>query len=576
MVALESNLTSNIQWQTQATSSRNPKQSFERLGNVRVLRESKTQNILRHQVSPGGPMINFQASTIESSRRRIKNLISAFAVPIMLATTLAACNTNPTISTSQSQNYQFVHTVTLQSGDTVALLEEAYSGQVIAWHPEANFAIIGSNQEVADQTVLERGRKPVRPPTTSTPTPTTPTYPASSVQTNTSVVVMAEGRVSSWASGRVSSWASGTLANGFIGNMTNWSDFFCTGWCATTTNTPYGTVSLRNLIAFTGVSGTSGIRLSGAQKFASNLGRGVKIAVIDTGVDLQHPGLKGVAGDASQPNHLAPITDWRDFVDGDASPQEVLSGTGEGYGHGTGVAGVILQVAPYATIMPIRVLGPNGSGDVTNVVSAIQWAMDHGAKIINLSLGTTARVDAVSSMIGTATSKGIYVVTASGNTNDTNVLYPAADAQDAARGGAKLISVGSTGSGNLVGAYLGGTSATAAGIDQKSEFSTFGPQVEIVAPGEIMTTLLPESKIGDWTGTSFAAPVVSGTLALALSQPLTAAQSALVGSAITATANKVDACNPSLVGQLGKGRLDAEAFMRSVLGLAANPIASCQ
>jgi thermitase len=521
-------------------------------------------------------MGNLQIQNAGAFNKRIKHLISAFAVPVLLATALSACGSNPIISTTQNQSYQFVHTVTVDSSDTVALLEAAYSGQVIAWHPEANFAIIGSNQAIANQSVLERGKKPA--PTTSTPTPTTPTPTpvVSSVQPNTSVVAMAEGRMSVWGSGRMSVWGSGTVANGFIGNMTSWSDFFCTGWCATTTNTPYGTVSLRNLIAFTGVYGTSGIRLSGAQKLAPNLGRGVKIAVIDTGVDLQHPGLKGVVGDASQPNHLTASTDWKDFVDGDASPQEVLSGTGEGYGHGTGVAGVILQVAPYATIMPIRVLGPDGSGDVTNVVSAIQWAMDHGAKIINLSLGTTARVDAISSMITAATSKGIYVVTASGNTNDTNVLYPAADAQDATRGGAKLISVGSTGSGNLIGAYLGGTTTTAAGIDQKSQFSTFGPKIEIVAPGEIMTTLLPESKIGDWTGTSFAAPVVAGTLALALGEPLTTAQSALVGSAITLTANKVDACNPTLVGQLGKGRLDAEAFMRSVLGLAANPVVSCQ
>jgi hypothetical protein len=519
----------------------------------------------------------FQVQNAGAFNKRIKHLISAFAVPMMLATALSACGSNPTISTTQSQNYQFVHTVfvhtvSLELGDTIGLLEEAYGGQVIAWHPEANFAVVASNQEVMDQGVMNRGKG----------TTTTTNTNTNTVQTNVGVVAMAEGRMSVWGSGRMSVWGSGTVANGFIGNINNWADIFCTGWCAKTTNTDYGTVSARNMVAFTGASsfpgtaGTAGIRLSGAQKLAPNLGKGVKIAVIDTGVDLQHPGLKGVAGSTNQPNHLAPSTDWKDFVDGDTNPQEVLSGTGEGFGHGTGVAGVILQVAPSAIIMPIRVLGPDGSGDVAKVVSAIQWAMDHGAKIINLSLGTTSRVDAISSMITAATAKGIYVVTASGNTNDTKVLYPAADAQDATRGGAKMISVGSTGSGNLIGSYLGGTTATAAGVDQKSAFSAFGPKVEMVAPGEIMTTLLPEGKIGDWTGTSFAAPVVAGTLALAVGQPLTAAQSALVGSAITATANKVDACNPSLVGQLGKGRLDAEAFMRSVLGLVANPVAACQ
>jgi thermitase len=519
----------------------------------------------------------FQIQNAGAFNKRIKQLISAFAVPMLLATALSACNSNPIISTTQSQNHQFVHTVALESGDTVALLEEAYGGQVIAWHPEANFAVIGSNQEVVDQGVLERGRRPVRPPTTST---STPTPVVSSVQPNTAIVAMAEGRISSWASGRISSWASGTQANGFIGTMAAWSTFWATGWLANTTNTPYPTVSANNMMAFTGgifgFSGTGGIRLPGAQKLAPNLGRGVKIAVIDTGVDLQHAGLKGVMGDSRQPNHLAASTDWKDFVDGDAVPQEVLSGTGEGYGHGTGVAGVITQIAPYASIMPIRVLGPDGSGNVTNVVNGIQWAMDHGAKIINLSLGTTARVDAISSMIAAATAKGIYVVTASGNNNDSNVLYPAADARDATRGGTKLISVGSTGSDNSVGAFLGGTLATAAGFDHKSQFSTFGSNVEMFAPGEIISTLLPEGQTGDWTGTSFAAPMVSGTLALALGQPLTTSQNVLVAGAITSSAVNIDACNPNLVGQLGKGRLDAEAFMRSVLGQYANPAAVCK
>ncbi len=536
-------------------------------------------------------MVEFQMRKAESITKRLKNLISGFAVPMMLASTLAACNSNPVISTVQSQNYQFVHTVALESGDTVALLEEAYGGKVIAWHPEAGFAILGSNAQSADQGVLERGRRPsgstVKPPTTTTPTTPTTTTPistvtgvvtavVSSVQPNTGVVAMAEGRMSSWASGRMSSWASGTQANGFIGSMSAWNSFFCTGWCATTTNTPYGTVSLRNLVAFTGVSGDAGIRLSGAQTLAPNLGRGVKIAVIDTGVDLTHPGLQGVAGDARQPNHLAPKTDWKDFVDGDTNPQDVSGLTSEGYGHGTGVAGIILQIAPYATILPIRVLGPDGSGDVTNVTSAIQWAVNHGAKIINLSLGTTARVDAIAQMVKWASDEGVYVVTASGNTNDTNVLYPAADAQDATLGGAKVISVGSTGSGNAVGSYLAGTTATAAGVDQKSVFSTFGPKIEMVAPGEIMTTLLPEAQTGDWTGTSFAAPMVAGTLALALGEPLATTQKALVANAITASANNIDACNPSLIGQLGRGRLDAEAFMRSVLGVAAKPGTSCK
>lgn len=494
--------------------------------------------------------------------KHIKQFIVTSAIPILLGSLLSGCGVNPAINTNQNQSYQFVHTVSLETGDSVAMLEKAYGGQVIAWHPEAGFAVIASNQDV-------RGKKPN----------TTITDKISSVQPNTDVILMAEGRISVFGSGRISVFGSGTEAYGLIGNLTAWSDSQRTGWLASTVDIGYGTVSFRNLSAFTGSmfdsKGSGGIRLPGAQKLAPKLGQGVKVAIIDSGVDLLHPGLIGVKGDATQPNHLAPSSNWKDFVDGDLTPQEALGLTNEAYGHGTGVAGIVLQIAPKATIMPIRVLASDGTGDASNLVGAIQWAVDHGAQIINLSLGTTDRVDAVAAMITWATSQGVYVVSAAGNTNDTNVLYPAADALDKTRGGAKLIGVGSVGSGNVIGAYLGGTTTTSALRDRNSVYSAYGSKLEMVAPGELVTTLLPEASLGDWTGTSFAAPMVSAALALALAEPLTTSQKALVDDAITSSAINIDACNPGFVGQLGKGRLDVEAFMRKVLGQAINSGTAC-
>ena len=83
---------------------------------------------------------------------------------------------------------------------------------------------------------------------------------------------------------------------------------------------------------------------------------------------------------------LAPASEWMDFVDNDGCPMDEPGG--DGYGHGTGVAGVVLQVAPNATILPFRVLGPDGSGDMTSVLAAIDHAVTMGADVINLSLGT--------------------------------------------------------------------------------------------------------------------------------------------------------------------------------------------
>ena len=109
---------------------------------------------------------------------------------------------------------------------------------------------------------------------------------------------------------------------------------------------------------------------------APNLGEGVKVAVIDTGIDLDHPGFAG---------RLAPAGEWRDYVDGDDFPMDEPGGAG--FGHGTAVAGIIVQVAPNATILPIRVLAPDGRGDVDDVVTAIDHAITVGAQVINLSLG---------------------------------------------------------------------------------------------------------------------------------------------------------------------------------------------
>jgi hypothetical protein len=209
-------------------------------------------------------------------------------------------------------------------------------------------------------------------------------------------------------------------------------------------------------------------------------GRTVIVAVIDSGVCLNHPDLQGriVAG--------------YDFVDNDNDPSDV-------FGHGCGVAGVIAAnsnngigiagVAPNAQIMPLRVLDAQGLGNYSNIASAIIYAADNGANIINLSLAGSNNSSILEQAVAYAIARGVVVIAAAGNFNSPNTFYPAAYPS--------VIAVGSVDV-NL----------------QRSSFSNYGTFVDIYAPGrDILTTSLN----GDYafnSGTSFAAPIVAGITAM--------------------------------------------------------------
>lgn len=289
----------------------------------------------------------------------------------------------------------------------------------------------------------------------------------------------------------------------------------------------------------------SQIRLQQAHALAPNLGRGVKVAVIDTGIDINHPAFVG---------RLAPSSDWRDFVDGDAYPMEVGQIGDRGYGHGTNVAGIVAQVAPNATILPIRVLNQHGQGNLANVVAAVDWAIQRGAHVINLSLGTSytasseTTISALVDLVSIAIGQGIHVVASAGNHAQSNLTVPAALSRSFSvfSMGTRVGQLTSVGSVDL--------------NDQRSVFSNFGVNLELMAPGERVFAPAPGGRLAFWSGTSMAAPMVSGAYALALGE---AARLSNLGS--TGLENQLVRSAVALSSTRNGRRLNVEQFLRKVL-----------
>ena len=214
-------------------------------------------------------------------------------------------------------------------------------------------------------------------------------------------------------------------------------------------------------------------------------GEGIKVGVLDTGIALEHP-------------DLAPaIIEARDFT---RSPSAAY----DAQGHGTHVSGIIaarrnahgiVGVAPEAKIITAKVLNDEGAGTSQDIVAGIRWAVEAGADILSMSLGSSEPDEEIHQALLLAIAKGIFVITAAGNEGpdlDT-VGYPA--------GFPEMVAVGS--------------------IDRRkhlSQFSSRGRQVDVVAPGDEITSCYPPRGYAVLSGTSMATPYVSGVVALALAK----------------------------------------------------------
>ena len=211
----------------------------------------------------------------------------------------------------------------------------------------------------------------------------------------------------------------------------------------------------------------------------------VTIAVLDSGVDLSHPDLayKTLPG--------------YDFVNNDDIPQD-------DYGHGTHVAGIaaaasnngagITGVSWGANIMPLKVLNSSGGGTYANVAAGIVWATDHGAQVINMSLGGSYPSSVLEDAVNYAYTRGMVQVAAAGNSGSGTVLYPARYAP--------VIAVAATDN-----------------FNSHAGFSNYGPEVDLAAPGVSIYSLYPGGGYGYRSGTSMAAPFVSGLAAILIGLP---------------------------------------------------------
>ena len=205
-------------------------------------------------------------------------------------------------------------------------------------------------------------------------------------------------------------------------------------------------------------------------------GTDMVVAILDTGVDLEHTALKNslIAG--------------RDMISDTATPNDI--GPGLAWGHGTHVAGIVHKMAPASKIMPIRVLDSQGRGNTFVLAYAIEYATQQGADVINLSLGADCGSQVLSATIQSAIAQGVIIVAAAGNDGTEAPQCPAS---------------------------MPGVIAVAAVDENKvrASWSNYGAGwVDMAAPGVGITSTFPGG-YASWSGTSMATPFVAGAAALA-------------------------------------------------------------
>jgi Subtilase family len=298
------------------------------------------------------------------------------------------------------------------------------------------------------------------------------------------------------------------------------------------------------------------IETASTQSAFGATGSGVTVAVIDTGVDPNHPVLKAalvngydftrnVTG-GSEDSDVNASPNLSDAQEGEVQQRTVAvldqrtvavldGGNYSAFGHGTMTAGIVHLVAPQAKIMPLKAFTASGSGYESDILRAIYYAVAHGAQVMNMSWDFTSSSNELATAIKYAQSKGVIAVASAGNDGKDEYVYPGALPG--------VINVAST-----------------SDQDVQSTFTNYGaPPVFMAAPGEGIMTTYPWGTYAAGWGTSFSTPFVAGTAALMLGKN-GECSSAKVASGLT----HADVIfNPSL----GWGRLDTYSALSACHGL---------
>lgn len=220
-------------------------------------------------------------------------------------------------------------------------------------------------------------------------------------------------------------------------------------------------------------------------------GAGVRVAILDSGIDYNHPDLKD--------NYKGGYN----FAYGNSDPYDDSLNAYIPSGHGTHVAGIIaarnngtgvVGVAPEASLYALKVLDAGLNGDVSNIIAAIEWAIANNIQVINMSIGSSIFSQALKDVCDKAAQAGIILVAAAGNYNNPYIEYPAAF-------------------GSVI-------AVTATAADDTRPLFNYGPEMELAAPGINIKSTIPGGNYKLMSGTSQASPHVAGAAAILLAKQL--------------------------------------------------------